>query len=115
MIADCYVDARISYITFANQPCLIFRCHYLNNVETGPWIISPEDLYLASTRGAQMVHGTVPRGVFVLQRDEIVRLWTRTDTPKEVGRLSCDELPQLLEVKGLAATENYITMVTDEE
>ena len=116
MDSNGFVDSRLSYMTFDNQPCIIFRGYFLNTeAESGLWILAPEGKTLGWYEGPRMLHGTVPGGVMVLRDDEVLRVWNGKDAPKEIAKFECEDFPTLREVAGMAITENHVMVITDDE
>jgi hypothetical protein len=119
---DGNLDGPLSYMTFGVEFCLAIRNYYVTRNETSICVFFPDGTWKVTYTGPHAVHGIIPGGVTLLDENRRLRVWDATKDVKadgvrdlkEVATMEYEDLP-IREITGLAVSEKYVTLVTDDE
>lgn len=110
-----HLDAPVYHITFNNEPCLVLPISFVGRGRhTSFGIYSADGALQAKNAWAPYAHTVVGNHVLGINQERRIQVWLKNDW-RDVATIEGDDLPSFDGLKGLAVSENQITLIFDDE
>lgn len=110
-----FLDGPVYDIFIYNEPCCLIRSNHLaGHYQTSFMFYTAEGRGVAHWAAERMAHTVVANHLLTINAEKRILLW-KGSSAIHAATFECDDFHSMLELKGLAVSDNQITLVLDNE